>query len=72
MTAFQSCSFQYLGFQTAECKKPTPAVVTRNSGGGYVLYDGWDSLFKELPRRNRDEEMLVMMAMFAILEDERG
>lgn len=48
--------------------KPTQGT----SGGGRLYgYDGWQHLLKDAPRRKQqDEEVLAVLAMFAVLEDE--
>lgn len=51
-----------------------PAVPGKGYGGGRTYgYDGWQHLLKDVPRRKQqDEEVLSVLAMFTILEDEDG
>ncbi len=71
MAAFQATAFQRNAFNTVRSSAPANRPIP-STGGGYIIYDGWHDLFKELPRRKKDEEMLMVLSMFALLEDENN
>lgn len=50
---------------------PPATTGTKQSGGRAYGWDGWQHLLKDAPRRKQqDEEVLSILAMFAVLEDE--